>query len=968
MKNAFLFLLLAITVQTHAQINRQWVATYNGQGDYNDRYTCIVRDAAGNYYLGGSTVNSGTDRDFLIQKTDAAGAVLWTLVLNGSGNAADEVASIQLAPSGRLIATGISKGDNTSEDFLTLSLTTDGDTIWTRSYDFTGEYDQPNALAVDAAGNIIVTGLSDGDPGSGENDDYLTLKYNADGVLLWANRFNGLGNAIDRAVGVATNASGQVFVTGRSDNGINDDYVTICYNANGTQQWIKYDDRGDRDRATALTLDPSGNLLITGQSDNGDNDDFWTLKYTTAGVLLWQKAYDFVDDDRALAITTDQNGNVFITGQSDQDFTAGRNWDIATVAFSATGSPLWAARYDGSVSQDAFPTAIATDATGHVFVTGLGDNDPGITIDHEIITVSYLASNGTQSWLSTYAGLANRDNASNAVTSDGNGGCWVAGYAEDNTAFRNALRLRYSGTGAKISDNEFSGVGDNNDAVRRLAADDLGNVYAAGFTVSNGDNRNLMMARFTSGGLFDCRYVENGSAASAIDDAQGLIIAGDGNPIVMGYVKNSGSSNDIFLSKFNATCDTLWARNINGSANGSERAYHMSRDGNGSVLLTGRSDQLPGPLANDVCYTMKVNESTGAVAWIKKFDADTTGAERGIVVKAKDPNQIYVAGRAFNGTDYDIFLLKYDALGNLLWSKPLTTTGSNEEPIDMAISAAGNIYILGNSSLAGADTIHDIMLLKFNAAGALQNAVFYNHSTNGNDEGVALAIAGNDNIIIAGKSDLAPGAAVRYGISLLKYDQNTNLLWAKTLPSNSLNDQIPDAMTLNSSGQIYLAAHRNDGSDVLPDNNVVAMVCNPNGDLIWSDTYSGDVVNGSDIPNTILLKNNDFYLGGSTFKAGQQRDMLVIKYSGTVTATHTPADTALAVYPNPAGDVLHIKGLAGYEEASIELLDVAGRMLERQRISENAACDLTRLDSGLYFFHIVSNGQSILTGKFTHLK
>ncbi|MEO6037230.1 MAG: SBBP repeat-containing protein, partial [Saprospiraceae bacterium] len=293
-KHILLAVVLLATLRLDAQITRQWVATHNGQGDFNDRFTCVIRDPAGNYYLGGSTVNPGTDRDFLVLKTDPAGNTLWMLQLDGSGQAADEVSSLALAPSGDLIATGISKGENTSEDFLTLKVNASGDTLWSRRYDYIGEYDQPNALAVDAAGNILVTGLSDGDSGAGENDDYLTLKYDPNGNLLWANRYNGLGDAIDRAVGIAANAAGQVFVSGRSDNGQNDDFVTICYDASGVQQWIKLDDRGDRDRATALTLDAEGNLLIAGQSSNGDNDDFWTLKYTPAGTLLWQKSYDFV--------------------------------------------------------------------------------------------------------------------------------------------------------------------------------------------------------------------------------------------------------------------------------------------------------------------------------------------------------------------------------------------------------------------------------------------------------------------------------------------------------------------------------------------------------------------------------------------------------------------------------------------------------------------------------------------------
>ena len=57
-------------------------------------------------------------------------------------------------------------------------------------------YDFSNAIFVDNAGNVYVTGQSK--PDSLQNsDDYATIKYNSAGVQQWISRYNGPGNGLD---------------------------------------------------------------------------------------------------------------------------------------------------------------------------------------------------------------------------------------------------------------------------------------------------------------------------------------------------------------------------------------------------------------------------------------------------------------------------------------------------------------------------------------------------------------------------------------------------------------------------------------------------------------------------------------------------------------------------------------------------------------------------------------------------
>ena len=89
-------------------------------------------------------------------------------------------------------------------------------------------------------------------------------------------------------------------------------------------------------------MDSSGNVFVTGRSWNGSNEDYVTIKYSNVGVPLWTNRYGTSGLDNANAIAVDRNGSVFVTGVS-----WGTGDDYATLAYSNAGVPLWTNRYNG---------------------------------------------------------------------------------------------------------------------------------------------------------------------------------------------------------------------------------------------------------------------------------------------------------------------------------------------------------------------------------------------------------------------------------------------------------------------------------------------------------------------------------------------------------------------------------------------------------------------------------------------
>lgn len=941
MKLRLLVLFFLIGLGGHAQIARQWVTTYNGEGDFNDRYTCAATDVNGNILLGGSATISESDRDYLIVKLDSSGNVLWTKLIGSAGLGADEVLAITTDSAGFIYATGFSK-----LDYLTVKLDLNGDTVWTRTYDYNGEYDQANSIYVDRAGNVYVTGQSDQDITAVSNDDYTTIKYSSNGTQQWVQRFNGLGDAVDRAEKIVADDSGNVYITGRSDNGSNDDYVTIRYNSSGTQQWIRYDDRGGRDRATALAIDSSGNIYITGRSNNGTNDDYWTLKITSIGGLVWQVAYDFVDDDRASSLAIDATGNVYVTGQSDGDATALFNYDFATVAYNSLGTQIWQKRYAGATGYYDIANSIAV-SNGNVFVTGTSNLGAALAAQNNIVSISYAASNGNQNGMATFAAAPNNDDAGLAVTATANG-VVVAGYTEDANLRLNAIAIGYTPNMTQQWLRTYDGTGDNNDNVHALAIDWMNNVIVSGYCTEKGADKNMAVVKLNSSGGFVCKNSFNGSSLGSKDDGQGVFIDNAGNAIAAGFVIDKGTSSNIFWTELNGQCDTTWTRLYDGPAHNSDKMYDMCNDAFGNFYITGRIDTDPSMTVSDDCITMKFGP-TGNLIWTRTFNNASTNEDRGTSIRAAASGNVYVSGKTFNGTDYDIFIIKFDGNGTQQWVQTYSGGFGDDIPRDMALDPSENIYITGSAE-EQTDSVNDYITLKYNSAGGLAWAKRFDGAGGGDDNAVALAVDWQYSVVVTGQSDSDTSSSQNMDFTTIKYDSASTLVWAKSYNGVGNADDAGDDIQMNSVCHSYITGHTNKGTAAQPNYDIITMVLDINGDTLWTDLYNSSS-DSSDIPNLLYIYGTDFYVAGSSVENNQMRNMIVLKYSGGFAGVenHEAGNNSISVNPNPFDNQLIIETNETGE--NFQLVNCLGEVVfEGPLVNGQNIIALPELASGVYFF------------------
>jgi len=376
MKRAFWgitsFFLLLCTLSLTGQIGndlfkQEWLQVYDGPAHGLDNAKELVLDAAGNVYVTGFSQGNGTGKDYLTIKYSPSGQVLWMARYDGPANGDDEANGIAIDAAGDIYVTGGSTGTGSGLDYFTIKYDPiTGNEKWTQRYNGPGWHyfdDAGQDVAVDSAGDIIITGYSEGFGGPPyRHHDCVTIKYGPDGDQIWENRYGESRNA-DEGYKIAFDPDGNIYIGGRTVP-YNYDYLIIKLDsASGVLQWKNSFDLGSYDYFYGLAVDASGAYLAGGSMTCEVNcpapymHDFVTMKFDIiTGTLIWIDRYPNPGNgnQRARAITLDSESNVIVTGYP------------ATVKYNSSGQRQWDYSYGTSF------LAIDTDPNDNVFLTGVG--------------------------------------------------------------------------------------------------------------------------------------------------------------------------------------------------------------------------------------------------------------------------------------------------------------------------------------------------------------------------------------------------------------------------------------------------------------------------------------------------------------------------------------------------------------------------------------------------------------------
>jgi hypothetical protein len=242
--------------------------------------------------------------------------------------------------------------------------TAEGALLWStvfESAEFTNA--EPSRLALDAAGNIYVTGLSRQSSIAAEP---AVLKYSPDGQLLWSRVLVGTNLWGIHSFAVDPSGNSTIAVLG-----VNGTTVT-SYNSAGDVRWSFADPSPDND-TIAVAVDAFGHSYLGTTIRVGGDNEIRLRKFDSTGGTVWTRPYAEGSVNRLGALAVDSVGNLVVVGTGDLPGVPDSRMFVQK--YSPGGQKLWETRTGSSWSELASIVAMAVGPDDEITVLTESDDD-----------------------------------------------------------------------------------------------------------------------------------------------------------------------------------------------------------------------------------------------------------------------------------------------------------------------------------------------------------------------------------------------------------------------------------------------------------------------------------------------------------------------------------------------------------------------------------------------------------------
>lgn len=491
----------------------------------------------------------------------------------------------------------------------------------------------------------------------------------------------------------------------------------------------------------------------------------------------------------------------------------------------------------------------------------------------------------------------------------------------------------------------------------------------------------------------------------------------------------TGINTDIFISKLDFMGNFVWVKSIGGinaSANNSDLAASICTDSQGNVYVTGQFratvDFDPGSGiqlvtaagVNDI-FILKLDPS-GNYIWVRTFG--DTGIDYGTAISTDSFGNIYTTGN-FNGTiDFDpssgvsnissfnddLFILKLDPSGSLVWIKNMGGSISQCSPSSIHLDSFGNIYTTGNfygsvdfdpnmATFTLTANASSIFISKLNAQGDFIWAKSMG-STTQNSGGQSIETDQLGNVYTTGYfqgvADFDPNigtytyTAGGSNAFVSKLDVNGNFVWAKSIGQTWSDDCQASSIKIDPFGFLYSTGFFHGYIDFDP--GISTTILNANGHSVYVlklDTAGNFIsvkdinTNGYSSGNGLTLNSQGDVLATGTFDRlidfnnnlgidtlttiGFQTHSFIVKYSDIssgINQIQVYLSDQINIFPNPNSGQFNVKSK---DNMSLSLINNLGQIVETIELNEvNGYQQTIQINtSGIYYINGVTEQSTV---------
>jgi len=397
------------------------------------------------------------------------------------------------------------------------------------------------------------------------------------------------------------------------------------------------------------------------------------------------------------------------------------------------------------------------------------------------------------------------------------------------------------------------------------------------------------------------------------DQANSIVSTPDGGYAVAGFTESKGAGgSDIWVLKLDAHGEILWDKAFGGG--GKDQANAIVSTPDGGYAIAGFTDSKGA--GNHDLWVLKLN-ARGNLLWDRTFGGVNWDQAESIV-STSDGGFVVAGFTSSKGAGgHDVWILKLDASGNLLWDK---TFGGSKYDLAYSIVSTpdGGYAVAGFTESKGAGS-WDAWVLKLDASGNL----LWDKTFGGNerDEFHSVVSTFDGGIVVAGTTYSKGGGG--FDVWVLKLDSRGDLLWATRFGGSEVD--VATSLNFTPGGGYAVAGITKSKGE--GDYDIWLLNLDARGNLLWDKTFGGK---NQDWATSILLTLDGGYAvaGYTKSKGAGESDIWAVKLKGKESIV-VAADKVL-----PKISIYQPQVVRGMRKTNEKVISVRGKATDESGIYE----------------------------------